>query len=89
MKALQVEGPPFGPGAKVADMLSRMLGRGLADTVVLVLELAGVDEPIAMENVVVTEPLAEDFEDAEVFEGADDVVDPDSSVVARFCTLRL
>jgi len=88
MKALQGEGPPFGAGAKVADMLSRMLGRGLADTVVLVLELDGVDEPTAMENVAVKEPLAEDLEDADVFEGAEDVVDS-GSVVARFCTPRL
>jgi hypothetical protein len=68
-------------------MLSRMLGSGLADTVVL--EVDGFDDPTAMENVVVTEPLAdvlEGFEDS-VLESDSSVVD--SSSVARFCPFLL
>lgn len=69
---------PLWPGRKsLGDRLSRMLGSGLAAT--LVLELVGLPEPTAMEKVVVTDPLADVFvEDLE-----DSVLVSGSSVVAR------
>lgn len=74
--------PPSGPREKSAGMLSNMLGRGLAET--LVLELVDFGFPTAMEKVVVTEPLSE------VFVGLDDSVDSGSSDSScRFCTPRL
>jgi hypothetical protein len=81
IKLGQLDGSPFGPGAKSDDMLSRMLGRGLAERVVLVLDGEGV--PTAMEKVVLTETLSEVFEDSE------DSVEDDSSDSSRLCTLRL
>jgi hypothetical protein len=58
-----------------------MLGRGLAETVVL--ELVDFGLPTAIENVVVTEPLSS------VFVGLDDSVVSDSSDSScRFCTFR-
>lgn len=57
MKTGQGGDSPFGPGEKSDDRLSRMLGRGLAEATVLVLD--GCSVPIAIEKVAVTDPLAE------------------------------
>jgi len=73
----------LGPGEKSAARVSRMLGSGLADAVVLVLELDGFCDPTAIENVVVTERVAD------VLEGAGDSVASESSEVARACTVLL
>jgi hypothetical protein len=56
MKIGQGGDSPLGPESKLVDpKLSRMLGRGLGATLVLVLELDDFDEPTATEKVAVTE----------------------------------
>lgn len=84
IKIGQGAGSPLGPSENSEGTLSRMLGRGLAATVVLVLDAFG--EPPPMVNVVVTEWAAD------VLEGSEDFVESDSSGssdVARLCTFLL
>jgi len=79
MNVGQGDASPLGPGVKSYTKLSRMLGSGLAEMVVLELdlELDGVCDPTATENVVVIERLADVFECSEDF-----VVDSGSSGLA-------
>ena len=84
MKTGQGGGSPLGPGEKSDGRLSRILGRGLAETVVL-LVADGSDVLNEMEKVVVTEPRSEvAVGDSD---GSDDSDVSDVSD-ARFCTLR-
>jgi hypothetical protein len=76
----QGAGPPSDAGRKTDGMLSRMLGSGLADTVVLVVDGFGV--PNTMEKVVVTEAPLEVVVD--VSDASEDSEDSDG---ARSCNL--
>jgi hypothetical protein len=83
-KELIKVGQLLGGGKKPEGTLSRILGRGLAATVVLAVDVFG--EPTPMVNVVVTEWVAD------VLEGPEDSVESassGSSDVALFCTCFL
>lgn len=87
MKVRHGEGSPSGPGSN-SGKLSRTLGRGLAEAVVLELDVErdleleeGISDSTPMENVVVTDRVAD------VFEGSESSVEvSESSDVARLCT---
>jgi hypothetical protein len=81
MKIGHGAGRPSGPAVKFDARLSRMLGRGLVESVVLV--PVGINVPTAIEKVVVTEPPSD------VLEGCvEDSVDSGGSVVSCLRILR-